>query len=92
VGVAYGVNQTLKVVIGRRRPADARASTLSDLAFPSAHATTSFCGARTYSRLGVPAVPLYGLAAAFALSRLYLRVHHPADVLAGAALGTVLAR
>lgn len=89
VGIAYAVNQVLKVVVRRRRPADARAATLSDLSFPSAHTTTAFCGARMYGRLGLP---LYPLAVALAASRLALRVHHPSDVAAGALLGTLIAR
>ena len=92
VALAYGVNQAIKLVVRRRRPADARADTLSSLSFPSAHATTAFCGARSFARLGLPALPLYALATSLAASRLYLRVHHPTDVLAGAALGTALAR
>jgi membrane-associated phospholipid phosphatase len=89
VGLSYLVNQLLKLLVGRRRPAGQLAATRSDLSFPSAHATTSFCGARVYGRLGLP---LYPLAVALAVSRLVLRVHHPSDVVAGAALGTVIAR
>lgn len=89
VGLAYAVNQLLKVIVRRRRPAGHAAFTHSELSFPSAHATTSFCGARMYARLGLN---LYPLAAALAASRLLLRVHHPSDVVAGAALGTVIAR
>jgi undecaprenyl-diphosphatase len=89
VALSYGVNQAIKLVVGRRRPAGQLAPTHSTLSFPSAHATTSFCGARMYSRLGLQ---LYPLAVALALSRLALRVHHPTDVVAGAALGTVIAR
>lgn len=83
---AYGVNQALKLLVRRPRPANQRVATPTGLSFPSAHATTSFAGARAYGRL-LPAGPLYALAGALALSRLYLRVHHPTDVLAGAALG-----
>jgi membrane-associated phospholipid phosphatase len=89
VVLAYGVNQLLKVVVRRQRPAAKLAATHSNLSFPSAHATTSFCGARMYARLGLP---LYPLAVALAASRLLLKVHHPSDVVAGAALGTVIAR
>jgi membrane-associated phospholipid phosphatase len=89
VGLSYAINQIIKVIVRRERPADSRAGTLTNLSFPSAHTTTSFCGARMYARLGLP---LYPLALALAASRLALRVHHPTDVVAGAVLGTVIAR
>jgi membrane-associated phospholipid phosphatase len=98
VGVAatYLVNTALKLVVRRRRPELAGLPPLTKtptrLSFPSAHASTSFAGARLYSRLGLPAAPLYGLAGALALSRLYLGVHYPSDVVAGAALGTAIAQ
>ncbi|MFL5843761.1 MAG: phosphatase PAP2 family protein [Solirubrobacteraceae bacterium] len=87
--LSYAVNQVIKVVVRRPRPVDRRAATHSNLSFPSAHTTTSFCGARMYARMGLG---LYPLAAAIAASRLLLRVHHTSDVVAGAALGTVIAR
>ena len=76
----------------RRRPAKEgrRIATLSDLSYPSAHAATSAAGARRLSET-LPPAPLWILAAALAGSRLYLRVHHPSDTLAGAALGGAIA-
>ena len=38
----------------------------------------------------LPALPLYAAAGAMALTRPYLGVHYPSDVLAGAALGAAL--
>lgn len=95
VAGAYVVNTAIKPLVGRRRPSlpglPPLTGTPTGLSFPSAHASTSFAGALAYSRLGLPVVPLYGLAASLALSRLYLGVHHPSDVLAGALLGSLLA-
>ena len=49
----------------------------------------SFAAARAYGKL-LPAGPLYLAASAMAFSRLYLGVHYPSDIAAGAALGSVL--
>ena len=91
VGGAYALNTALKLVVRRRRPQvpdlPPLAGTPTALSFPSAHATSSFAAARAYSAL-VPGGPLYVLATALALSRLYLGVHYPSDSLAGALLGT----
>ena len=96
VAATYALNTAIKRVFGRRRPQlaglPALTSTPTSLSFPSAHASTAFAGARLYTRMGLPAVPLYGLATGLALSRLYLGVHYPSDVLAGIALGTLAAR
>lgn len=92
---AYALNTAIKLAVRRRRPQveglPPLQSTTTRLSFPSAHACTSFAGALAYSRLGLPALGLYSLAAGLSLSRVYLGVHYPSDVLAGAALGTLLA-
>jgi membrane-associated phospholipid phosphatase len=91
---AYACNQAIKFTVRRGRPElpdlPPLTPTVSRLSFPSAHATTAFAAARAYANL-VPAWALYAAALAFALSRPYLGVHYPSDVLAGAALGTAVA-
>jgi membrane-associated phospholipid phosphatase len=91
VAGTYALNIAIKQVVRRRRPQlpdlPALTGTPTALSFPSAHASTSFAGARVYSPLGLPAAPLYALAVSLSLSRLYLGVHYPSDVLAGAVLG-----
>jgi undecaprenyl-diphosphatase len=94
VAVAYAANYAVKLAVRRPRPEypdlPSLAPIVSSLSFPSAHATTSFAAARVYSTL-IPAWPLYIAAAALALSRPYLGVHYPGDVLAGAVIGTAIA-
>ena len=58
--------------------------------FPSGHAVTGFMCSVVLAK-DTRAAPLYvGLAALIAASRVYTRMHHPSDVIAGAALGLAL--
>ena len=91
-------NMTLKPLIARIRPYDVNTAVtlivekMHDFSFPSGHTTASFEGAVVLlmrdKRLGIPAMIL---AVLIAFSRLYLYVHFPTDVLAGAVLGTLFA-
>ena len=90
-------NTVVKQVVRRARPVleeelPALTPVLSGRSYPSAHSSTSFAGARALSAAGMPAAPLYAVAVAMALSRPYLGVHYPSDIVAGAALGHAVAR
>lgn len=94
IGLALG-NGVLKNVIARTRPYDLDGVTidllvnkLHDFSFPSGHTLASFEAATVLmirdKRMGIPALVL---AVIIALTRLYLYVHYPTDVIAGALLG-----
>jgi undecaprenyl-diphosphatase len=87
----------LKYLIGRERPyvadplPEPLMTTHLDLSFPSGHAATSFAGATVLALL-VPRLgpALYALAVLVSLSRVYVGVHFPLDIAAGALLGTAV--
>ena len=60
--------------------------------FPSGHTSSSFACAWVLSRLAPRlTVPLFALAALIGFSRIYVGVHYPLDVLAGAVFGILVA-
>lgn len=88
-------NVCLKKLVGRIRPYDQIESLTRlveeqvDFSFPSGHSAASFAAAFAIylnlpKRYGLPALALAGL---IALSRLYVGVHYPTDVLFGAISG-----
>jgi membrane-associated phospholipid phosphatase len=90
-------NTVVKQTVRRARPVleeslPALTPVLSGRSYPSAHSSTSFAGARALSAACLPAAPLYTVAVAMALSRPYLGVHYPSDIVAGAVLGDAVAR
>lgn len=93
--VAIGLNFGVKLAVKRPRPVLEDLPPLggapSSLSFPSAHATASFAAATAMGRIEPRAkLPLLTVATLMALTRPYLGMHYPSDVLAGAALGRLL--
>ncbi|MGI9601921.1 MAG: phosphatase PAP2 family protein [Acidimicrobiales bacterium] len=101
-GLALGaesalVNGPVKALFRRRRPLPAgerphklRAPRTSS--FPSGHASSAFMAAGLLSENSSLAPAYYALAALVAASRVHVSIHHASDVVAGAALGVVLAK
>ena len=92
---AIVVNFGIKLIFRRPRPQLDGLPPLggapSSLSFPSAHATASFTAAPVATRISPDLAPIvFGLAALMALTRPYLGMHYPSDIVAGAGLGAVL--
>src|SRR4051812_6749928 len=97
-GGAVAVAAVLARVIDRPRPFVAHPQIHAFLAhapdpgFPSDHATAAFAiAAVLLLRLGRWALPVLLAAVALAAARVFVGVHYPADVLAGAAIGSAAA-
>lgn len=95
IGVIVG-NGIIKNVVARPRPYDAIAgiesvvSHLSDYSFPSGHSLCCFEAATALAMNRTKwAVPAYVGAVLVAVSRLFLFVHYPTDVICGALLGVL---
>ncbi|MET7733899.1 phosphatase PAP2 family protein [Streptomyces sp. NPDC005402] len=99
VVVAYAVNDALKLVVREDRPCQSlRVATLEacpapgDWSFPSNHAAAAAAAAVALlfvsRRLGAPAAVA---AVAMAASRVWVGAHYPHDVVAGLAVGALVA-
>ncbi len=102
LGVSLGAgaligNAALKNLVERARPCwikpveDMLISMPHDYSFPSGHTLSSFAAAtvimKANRKMGIAA---YILASLIGFSRLYLYVHFPTDVLAGAVIGVLI--
>jgi membrane-associated phospholipid phosphatase len=92
------VNGGIKSLFRRHRPVwesdvarPHRLRTPRSTSFPSGHASSAFTAAGVLAP-GDPLAPVYyAVAVVVASSRVYVKIHHASDVVAGAALGAGLA-
>lgn len=97
VADAVACNMILKPLVARIRPCNVNTAVQlliarpADYSFPSGHTSVSFAAAFAlyFSRrkLWIPALVL---AVLISFSRLYLYVHYPTDILAGAMIGIIM--
>lgn len=94
--VADSISFGIKDLVRRTRPFVAHPQirplyTVHSSSFPAGHAATAFAGATLLSFVAPRGAPAFALiAVAIGFSRVYVGVHYPADVLAGAAIGLVV--
>ncbi|MDO4174128.1 MAG: phosphatase PAP2 family protein [Eubacteriales bacterium] len=89
-------NVLLKPLVARVRPCDVNTAVQllvarpTDFSFPSGHTGASFAAVSAlYFSKNKLWIPAFVLAICIGFSRLYLYVHYPSDVLAGALVGAI---
>ncbi len=96
--VAYLINDwVIKILVERPRPYTViegltiLVAPLKSFSFPSGHTNSSFAAAMALTlAFGRKGAYAYILAVLIALSRCYVGVHYPSDVVAGAIVGTLV--
>jgi undecaprenyl-diphosphatase len=94
--VADSVSFGVKDLVQRARPFEVHPTihplyVVHSSSFPAGHAATALAGAVLLACVAPRLSPLFlGLAVAICFSRVYVGVHYPSDVLAGAAIGAVV--
>lgn len=98
IALADGASSIAKAMIERARPPAALADVVplvpvpASASMPSGHAAIAFAAAVALGALEARLrAPLLVLATAVAASRVWLGVHYPSDVAAGAAVGSLVA-
>ncbi len=98
VAVTSTITTSIKSLVGRARPPLALSDVHAlvplphDASFPSGHASSAFAAAVVLGAYAPRLRPiLVTVATLVAISRVWLGVHYPSDVVAGAALGTTIA-
>jgi undecaprenyl-diphosphatase len=91
--VFKGVGRSRPDPVGAGVPLARQVRMPATTSFPSGHAAAAFAFATGVGHvLPREAVPLHGLAAVVAYSRVHTGVHYPADVVAGAVVGVAVAQ
>jgi undecaprenyl-diphosphatase len=95
--ISIAAYRAVKLVIERPRPFEVLDNVRlllgprNGFSFPSGHATTSFCLATVIAmRYPKMRYPIFIAATLVALSRPYIGVHYPSDILAGSVLGILV--
>lgn len=92
---SFLVNIVMKSIFQRKRPVDNTTHPLPlrtplTSSFPSGHSTAAMCSSVLLAQ-GDSWWPFYYIIAVIvAVSRIYVRKHHPSDVLGGAIIGVIL--